>query len=260
MNTHFDTQRSITLVMIAFIWMLGGCKSSSSLANQSTHNSLPMYTDGLLLYYSFDGNANDKTGHGNNGTVLGATLTQDRFGLVNSAYSFDGTSSFIHVQNSDSLKFTDAISMCAWIFSKQIENYPGVISKGNVGNYDESFALYLSPVNKIGFLLNQDGTQAGRYLLESDFAVPLNTWTHVACTYDGFTMCLYVNGRRIAYYPFQGTIFTTSDDILIGKSDRHFSTTPPTFFDGSIDDVYIFNRILSSNEILGLYNTTSKAN
>ena len=260
MNRLLEFTRSIVLVAFASIWMFGGCKTSSPLANQSTQRSLPIYTDGLLIYYPFDDNAIDKSGHGNNGTVFGATPTYDRFGAANSAYSFDGTSAYIDIQNSDTLKFTDAISLSAWILQKQIGNYPGVISKGNVGNYDESFALYLSPLNKIGFLLNHDGSQAGRDLLESDEAIPLNIWTHVACTFDGFTMCLYVNGSRVAYNQFQGTIFNTPDDILIGKSDRHSSTTPPTFFDGSIDEVYIFNRILSSDEILGLYHTSNKAN
>ncbi len=51
--------------------------------------------DGLAAYWSFDGNANDGSGNGNNGTVYGASLTSDRFGTANSAVSFDGVNDFI---------------------------------------------------------------------------------------------------------------------------------------------------------------------
>jgi hypothetical protein len=52
-------------------------------------------TDGLVAYYSFDGNANDQSGNGHDGSVNGATLTTDRFGTPNSAYSFDGIDDYI---------------------------------------------------------------------------------------------------------------------------------------------------------------------
>ena len=75
--------------------------------------NLPSYVpgDGLVGYWGFDGNANDQSGNSNNGTVNGANLTTDRFGNVDSAYSFDGNSSIntnyqgISNQNARSISF-----------------------------------------------------------------------------------------------------------------------------------------------------------
>jgi hypothetical protein len=66
---------------------------------------VPSYvpTNGLVGWWPFNGNANDESGNGNNGTVNGATLTADRFGNLNKAYSFDGVDNYIHVLNTPSL-------------------------------------------------------------------------------------------------------------------------------------------------------------
>lgn len=68
---------------------------------QTVPNYVP--TNGLVSYYGFNGNANDCSGNSNNGTVNGATLTTDRFGNTNSAYSFNGTSDYISIHDTTSL-------------------------------------------------------------------------------------------------------------------------------------------------------------
>ncbi len=60
-------------------------------------SALADLNDGLIAYYPFNGDANDESGNGNNGTVYGATLTMDRFGNTSSAYSFDGINEYINV-------------------------------------------------------------------------------------------------------------------------------------------------------------------
>ena len=256
---EYSITQYILFVLIISCLLLYGCKSSTTSPTQSVQKSIPIFVDGLLVYYPFDGDASDASGHGRIGTIVGATLTSDRFGNANAAYSFDSTR-YISVQNSDTLKFTQALTLSAWVYEKQIGNYPGIISKGNVGNYGESFAIYTSPLNKIGFLINISGTQTGRYLLESYDTLSLNAWTHIVCTYDGTMMCLYLNGQLARTNYFPGSIFNTTDNILIGKSDRSNSTNSPTFFDGYIDEVYIMNRALSSAEILQMYNQSRVAN
>ena len=77
-----------------------------------TFSQLP--TNGLVGNWPFNGNANDASGYGNNGTVFGATLTTDRFGNTNSAYSFDGINDFITVADNASLKPTK-VSISAWV-------------------------------------------------------------------------------------------------------------------------------------------------
>jgi uncharacterized protein YecT (DUF1311 family) len=215
---------------------------------------------GLVAYYPFNGNANDESDNGNNGKVFNAILAEDRFGNTNCAYNFDGEDSYIEIPNSPSLSPTNLLSLSAWIFPKQLNFYPAVLNKGNVGNYQESFALYLTPDNRLGFLLNWNGTDAGRGQIESECVVPLNTWTHVASTYDGVTMYIYINGVQVGHNTFRGGIFSLPAPLLIGKSDRQSSNYPISFFNGSIDNVEVFNRNLSPEEIQEIFNAGSEEN
>jgi len=76
-------------------------------------------TVGLVAYYPFSGNANDMSGHGYNGTVVGASLILDRFGNQNSAYSFNGTSSYIDLSTyASNLNFSQPASISLWINTK----------------------------------------------------------------------------------------------------------------------------------------------
>ncbi|MBI4647080.1 MAG: hypothetical protein HY738_10945 [Bacteroidia bacterium] len=94
---------------------------------------------GLVAKYYFNGNADDESGNGNNGTVNGATLSTDRFGNINSTYSFDGIDDYIVVPHSSSLDLTTAITRCAWI--RPTAFYQGecqgnnIISKGQLSEY-----------------------------------------------------------------------------------------------------------------------------
>ena len=103
---------------------------------------VPSYvpTNGLVGWWPFNGNANDESGNGNNGTVNGATLTTDRFGNADKAYSFDGVDDFINVGNPSGL-FNNpySYSQSAWVFFNDVPanfgSYP-IISKrhDNIGN------------------------------------------------------------------------------------------------------------------------------
>src|SRR6266516_2522215 len=72
-------------------------------------------TNGLVAYYPFNGNANDASGNGNNGTNYGAVLTTDRFGNTSQAYLFDGASAFINYGNPASLTVSNALTLTAWV-------------------------------------------------------------------------------------------------------------------------------------------------
>lgn len=73
--------------------------------------------DGLVAYYPFNGNADDESVNTNNGTVHGATLTTDRFGNANSAYSFDGLDDYIMISSSSSLDIRGNLTISAWVQS-----------------------------------------------------------------------------------------------------------------------------------------------
>ena len=91
-------------------------------------------TDGLMAYYPFSGNTNDESGNGNDGTVNGATLTQDRFGNSDSAYNFDGIDDYIMISSSASLDIRTSVTLSAWVSEISIIGEQQHI----VSNYDKT--------------------------------------------------------------------------------------------------------------------------
>ena len=105
--------------------------------------------DGLMAYYPFSGNANDASGNGNDGTVHGATLTEDRLGNANSAYNFDGVNDYLEVPkiNLDGSSF----SISAWINLSDISGYNTIYSNGEGSIYWDDGIRYFGIAD--GFLM-----------------------------------------------------------------------------------------------------------
>jgi hypothetical protein len=91
-------------------------------------------------------------------------------------------------------------------------------------------------------------TTRHRYL-SGPAALPLNTWTHVAATYDGATLRLYINGAQVSSQPHSGAIVTSTGALRIGGDSAG------EYFQGLLDEIRIYNRALSPSEILGDMNT-----
>src|SRR5258705_7116753 len=103
---------------------------------------------GLMAYYPFTGNANDVSGNNNNPVFNNATLTADRFGNPNSAYSFNGTSNYMRIPNSATLNYNTQMSVTAWV---------------------KVAGFYQGPCHGNSILVKEDvGGQAGNYLLFFD--------------------------------------------------------------------------------------------
>ncbi len=208
-------------------------------------------TSGLVAYYPFNGNANDESGNGNNGTVNGATLVSDRYGNLNSAYQFDGISSYISVPNSSSLQISGQITMSVWMKTSYTSNYSGVIFKAepveprhgyflNVeNNYANSEIIYTN-----GSLL---GAVTSTHILTDDL------WHHVAVTYDGNFIKIYFDGNLDNQINYTSGMQINNEPLLIGW-DQNTYINPNRRFTGIIDDIRIYNRALSNEEIQLLYN------
>lgn len=216
------------------------------------------FTNGLVAYYPFNGNANDASGNGNNGTVFGAALGIDRFGNSNSAYSFNGVSSYIEAPSNPTLLFSNQLTISAWI---QMVSYPGsqfsIVSKINKDGWTGGF----------DFVMFKDllGTGGDAITLEGDFsqgtdsggghpsgwgyaAVNRTTsWQHVVCVCSNGLQSLWVDGavKPFAYNTAFGNIGQSSIPLRIGRRQSPNNN----WFSGSIDDIRIYNRALSSNEI-----------
>lgn len=214
-------------------------------------------TNGLVAHYPFNGNANDESGHNNDGQVLGASLAPDRCSNPDSAYLFNGINNYILIQNSPSLNFSDAITLCAWIkpISLMGHGNSAIISKGYYSHIDPYYQYHLGITGdtypnlparfSIALSLN------GKYeVLTGDSLWLPNHWYFVAGTYDGSKMKLYLNGALIAQYSISGPIDLYNEPVCIGRTKNYPGNA---YTPGTIDDARIYNRALTASEVEALY-------
>jgi uncharacterized small protein (DUF1192 family) len=192
--------------------------------------------NGLVAYYPFDNNANDASGHGNHGTVKGATLTADRFGSANSAYQFDGNDS--HIQSTISINFAQGITYSAWVLVQKRENgHANLISINNRSfsffQFDGGFELCL-------------GKCLPRQSVDN---VQDNQWQHFVVTIDNKIAKFFVNSEMVKKLEVSSSLQNISDGSLYfgGENGKGYNLT------GIIDEVRIYNRALTDVEIQSLY-------
>ncbi len=207
-------------------------------------DSLKNQTGNLAAYYPFNGNADDASGNGNNGTVFQAQLVPDRNKVPQSAYSFDGVNDYIQVANNSSLNFQKSITVDFWIIVKSFydrEEYP--ISHGNWEN-----RWKISITNKrIRWTVK---TVSGVKDLDSERELSLDSIYNVAVTYSGSDMEIYINGKLDAFTNFSGLLLQTNIDLMIGQvlpGNSNYN------FNGILDDIRIYDYALSRGEIQNLY-------
>lgn len=210
-------------------------------------------TTGLVAKYSFNnGNANDEAGT-TNGTVTAATLTTDRFGNSNKAYNFNG-SAYIDCGNNQAIaSMTTAYSISAWFKrSTTSSGFEVIAAKWNTTPASEHFFLATNGSN-----VAWASAGPGNAGTNDPTTINLNTWTHVVFTWSSSGLHqVYINNT-----------LTTSSSL---GSHTINVTTPVNFFigaqsplsrlfNGSIDDVRIYNRVLSATDVSALYNEPNPA-
>jgi uncharacterized protein (TIGR02145 family) len=229
--------------------------------------SVPSYvpTNGLVGWWGFNGNAQDGSGNGNHGTVNGATLTTDRFGNQNGAYSFDGATNSISIPHSNSIAITSNITISVWKKSNgNTGNYESFVNKrGGNGewNYNLSASHYFGPggcpqeVDKyVSARRNNGGAQYELkytdYLVSND----LNNWTNVIVSINSDTVKFFINGNLVGNSCY-GNIFTIpSIDVQAPLTFGSCNCGLAEWFHGTMDDIGIWNRALNQHEITNLYN------
>jgi hypothetical protein len=217
--------------------------------------------DGLIANFSFNGNANDETGGGHNGTVYGATLTTDRFGNANKAYSFDGTDDYIDVANPYDFGFNNqSFSISAWVqiaanddfyrsmvcFDDYINIQPHfTLAKGRSGFHDGRIyaEIWTSSGQSIPFT-NQDGDQ-----------LPKNQWLHLVSIVDCGTnkMTLYLDNALQETVNLVGFDYSSAENLKFYIGDTPYQDERNAPHNGLIDDVRIYDRALTEAEVGQLY-------
>ena len=200
--------------------------------------------NGLMAHYTFNGNANDQSGNSYNGTVLGATLTIDRYGNPNKAYLFDGIDDHINLGNqSQSFNGQTPFSISLWV-SNISNNAGNYISRFNTG-LSEEYAMFNGSTGIS--LVRGTATQVAN----SNTVLPLNKWTHLSGVYDGTNLKIYINGQKITENPSGISNGNPLTNTLLGA--RYANGLPAGFINSKIDDVRIYNLALSDSEVLTIY-------
>jgi hypothetical protein len=215
--------------------------------------TIPSYvpTNGLVGWWPFNGNANDESGNGNNGIVNGATLTTDRNGNVGKAYSFDGVSEFIEVPSSSSISVSTSYSISTWLladvwsFQSPLDEH-SIISKIDNGNWYGGYEI-LSGGN--GYIMHTGNIGSNFSVGASGYSV--TTWHHVIVTFNGSMVKSYINGQLVDSALRAGAIQTSNIPLRFAR--RGGAGYFNNYFDGKIDDIAIYNRALTQQEITALY-------
>jgi hypothetical protein len=247
-----------------------------ALAGTGSAQTLPSYVpaNGLVGWWPFNGNANDESGNNNNGTVNGATLTADRFGNAGKAFSFDGVDDKISIAPSSSLNnFNNSITISAWIYSvgKGSPSYGNQDLQGIFGPatwlVDDGgflFRLYDDVYDDVNQRVIQCGNGLPTFPIFSSQVVQTNSWENITYSYDGNRIRLYRNGIKTDSSAVGGGLTSSMNTggrfYTIGQCIDWASTTVIQAFNGKLDDIAIYNRALSQQEITSLYqgaNTTS---
>ncbi|HXD23802.1 MAG TPA: LamG-like jellyroll fold domain-containing protein [Gemmatimonadaceae bacterium] len=187
----------------------------------------------------------DVSGNGNVGTISGATWTSS--GRYGGALNFDGVNDRVFVAASASLNFSSAGTLEAWVYPTATQSGWRAIVQREV----DAFLLHAS--NDAGPLRPAaGGTFNGAHppSISAPSAIGVNTWTHLAVTYDGSTLRLYVNGAQVTSAARSGAIETNSNPLWIGGNNPYGE-----YFTGRIDDVRVYNRALTATELQADMNT-----
>lgn len=205
---------------------------------------------GLVAAYSFDAGSGtavaDLSGNGNTGTLSNATWTSA--GHTKGALSFDGTDALVSVADSPSLELSGGMTLEAWVEPTALgTDWRTVLVKEQPPD-DLAYALYAN-TGKTGPSAHVFTNDAER-LLKDATVLAADRWTHLATSYDGTTLRLYVNGVQVASAAVNGLIAASNGALKIGGN-----TIWNEWFAGAIDDVRVYKRALTAAEIKTDMNT-----
>lgn len=216
---------------------------------------------GIISWWRASGNTQDAVSVNNGVPTSGDLISPDGFG--GQAFRFNGQGDKIELNDPPSLRLTNAFTIEAWIFASNAPAGPlaQIFFRGDMRGCLDPYYLSLQRNRSIRLhisaedLLNPCGVD-----LESP-AIPLHEWKHVAGVFDGDAgkMRIYVDGSLAAEMntsvrPFAELDPASNPGVAIGNHSRGFSDQG---FDGMIDELAIYGRALTSNEIAAIYNAAS---
>lgn len=227
------------------VWSVARTQSEIS---ENMHIQLEGTESGLVAYYNFDERAGnsvlDITSNSNDSVIEGNAI---RLNFLGDALEFNGVDNFIEVADNNSLDLSNAITMTAWV--KPTLNANGTIfSKyyNSDGSVAYGYELLLGSDGLLQFSL--DGITNADAVSHITHTTPLKAdqYTHVAVTYDGSFMKIYLNGVLDNSLTASGTITSSLAPLLIGK---RYISADTRYFSGEIAESSLWSKALSIEEI-----------
>ncbi len=218
---------------------------------------------GLVAYYPFSGNADDWSGNGYNGTVMGATLTEGKSGCKNSAYSFNGTSDLIELPF---LMGDSVTQFCVYARVKSTSTGTLWDSGADPGGY----CTFKVDPTSVTYAEERTILIQGRNLVYADAqgsispGTPVETWNDIVVNFNNGIIAIYVNGTLInlTYRIFDnlGLVQMPVPGINGVRVGAHFNLKSAIlgipfvdYLTGVVDEMRFYNRLLTPSEIDYLY-------
>jgi hypothetical protein len=210
----------------------------------------PLY-DELVAWWTFDapkdGFAPDSSGNRNHGQLMSNAGAVP--GRLNHAIQLDGRRALVSVPASPSLDLNGAFSICLWLKPKPDSKARGIVEKwvrGATTDLTEGYFLRMSPTGHVQFIIPTPGDPDAE--VRSADAVLPDVWTALAAVYDGSTMNVYLNGKLNKSASSSAAPRSSKADLKIGMGGGE----GPHYFSGELDDVRIYNRALTADEVARL--------
>jgi hypothetical protein len=247
-------KKTLTLVLIGF---LSFTIFATIAPKAKATNPIPN-----IAYWNFDESsgtiAHDISGNDNDGTLQNGPIWVN--GKYGEALRFDGVDDFLLVNDSSSLHISQAVTVEAWIYLPTGADYSGagkIVSKAaSNGGTNLDFGIWNNSCH-VDFGVGTDGG-VGAPIMISNEAVPRNTWTHVAGTYNGSLMAIYINGILDSTHSWTEGIDTDNGrPLTIGKGN-FYPWSNEFWLNGTIDDVRIYNYARNQSQIVEDMNDPAK--
>ncbi|MCU0382181.1 MAG: LamG domain-containing protein [Chitinophagaceae bacterium] len=247
-----------TVLFIALALFLFSCSKDENPVTPADPNA--SLKEGLVAYYPFNGNANDESGNNLHGSIVGSvTFSDNRYFEGGKAAFFPGAANYINVPDNSKLQLKEKMSIYVEFLPLE-ESAAMLVGKRNYGTGQQAWGLsinYNTPaqfsVIKEGRCSDNNSTSDWSYgFSDNSETVKIGCWNYLVAVFDGGTQTIYLNGKRVLNQPGSG--FTqmagcTGTDIRFGT----WWSGDQVSFRGKLDEIRIYNRVLSDSEIRRLY-------
>jgi len=230
-----------------YYYQIRGYTDNNSSVFTQAEQASDIPTSGLIAYYPFNGNANDESGNGYDGILSGPDFSDDRFGSLNKSCNFDSYLEVIQL-SSQILDGNNLVSLSLWI--KKLNSYDVGVLSGSSSYHDNEFLIYI-----------ENGVVAPHIKGPKFFgqiSIEDGTWHHIVVTRnsaDGLVK-IFIDGVLDTQDNMDTGVIDINQNGLWLGNDQDFvggGWTSSQQFIGQLDDIRIYNRILSEQEIIQLY-------